>query len=419
VFPPVFRNFPLPTILMHMVSYAHAGSTKLGGHMAGDAKAASGEPNLQLLSQLARGLVVTFAICAAVWVVLAATVGTFVIWRPLQVSGIPLDGLIAWCVFILASSCRLYMQAYATFLLGTGFVAQVRRLEAINWTIGGLVSAASLAVFPNFILAMALLQAPLFFNLVLLRRKAIVEGWQPASAEKARDLNLRKELLPRAVRGGFGAFMSYMVIYGSALMYAQVGEGEDVAAFAFALNIFGIVSQLTLAPMFGALPTLSRLLAQRNMAAQNALAQSAMFRGMIIYALAVPAVPVGIYVANLFLPVPLIFVDIKLWGLLAIANFLFRYGAMHLHYYTVTNDIRWHIVDGINATLFLSLLAAQGTMSIYAFPICQAIALVMFYVPYARRLTWLHFGFGLRRDLAYAAGPAVFVVLSLVLLELI
>ncbi len=410
----------LPTVLMHMVSFANAGSDRLGNHLTQDAGTASGDPNLLLLSKLARGLVVTFATCAVIWIVLAATLGTAVIWRPLQASGIVLDGSLAWAIFILASACRLYMQAYAAYLLGRGFVAQVRRLEAITWTIGGLVSAASLAVFPSFVLAMALLQLPMVVYLVLLRRKAIAEGWQPASAEVTRDLNLRKELLPRALRGGVGAFMSYVAVYGSALVYAQVGEAESVAAFAFALNIFGIIGQLAITPLYASLPALSHLLAKRDLPRQNAIAQVAMFRGLLVYAVLVPAVPLGVYVTNLLLPKSLLMVEIGVWSLLAIANFLFRYGAMHLHYYTITNDIRWHIVDGINAMLFLGLLAFTGLLeglTVSAFPICQAMALALFYVPYARRLTWRHFQFGLSRDFSYAAVPAALAAASLIVFQ--
>lgn len=418
-----------PTILMHMVSYANAGAAKLHGHVAGEIpQPGDGQPNEHLLAQLSRGLLVVFLACGLIWVALAGTVGTLVIWRPLELSGLWVDGLWAWGIFVVTSACRLFMQAYATFLLGKGFVAEVRRLEGMSWTVGGVASAVSLIVMPDFVLAMLMLQAPFVINLLLLRRMAIARGWAPAPYGEMHELHLKDEVLPRAAKGGFGAFMSYLVIYGSALMFAQIGDGPDVAAFAFALNIFGIVGQLALAPMFGALPRLSALLARGELSQQNMLAQSVMLKGLLIYAGAVLLVPLGVYVANLVLPVPLLFVDMHLWALLAVANFLFRYGAMHLHFYTTTNDIRWHIVDGTNTVLFLGLLYAGGfalpalglesTAIIYVFPLCQMLALMLFYVPYARRLTLVHFNYGFDRDVAYAAAPAGLGIAALVMIEL-
>lgn len=409
----------LPTILMHMVSYANAGSSEVGNLKVGIDSTEGRSPNNYLLRQLARFLKVTFVVCALVWIALAATLGTWVVLRPIQVSGLGVEGYQAWAVFVGAMAIRLSMQAYATYLLGRGFVAEVRRLEAITWTLSGLATIGSFIVLPNFLLAMTLLQLPLVINLVLLRSMAKQQGWAPARQNEMKDANLLSEVWPRALRGGVGAFMSYLVIYGSGILFAQFGESEDVAAFALALNIFGIVGQLALAPMFGALPSLSAHLARGQLGAQNALAQSVMLKGLLIYAAAVPLVPAGVYVANLFLPVPLLFVDLHLWALLAVANFMFRYGAMHLHYFTITNDIRWHIVDGVNTTLFLGLLALEGVSSMYVFPICQLIALALFYVPYARVLTLRKFEFGWKRDLSYAAVPAGLAAMSLVVLEVL
>ncbi|MEP0069094.1 hypothetical protein [Pyruvatibacter sp.] len=407
----------LPTILMHMVSYANAGSSEVGNHKVGIDSTDGGSPNHSLLAQLAFFLKVTFVVCALAWIALAGTIGTWVVWRPIQVSGLGVEAYQAWAVFVAAMAVRLSMQAYATYLLGRGFVADVRRLEALTWTLSGLATIGSFFILPNFLLAMTLLQLPLVINLVLLRTMAKRQGWAPARRSEMQDANLMSEVWPRALRGGAGAFMSYLVIYGSGILFAQFGESEDVAAFAFALNIFGIVGQLALAPLFGALPRLSAHLARGQLDDQNALAQSVMLKGLLIYAAAVPLVPAGVYIANLFLPVPLLFVDLHLWALLAVANFTFRYGAMHLHYFTITNDIRWHIVDGVNTTLFLGLLALEGVSSMYVFPICQLIALALFYVPYARVLTLRKFEFGWKRDLSYAAVPAGLAAMSLVVLE--
>ncbi|MDW3097602.1 MAG: hypothetical protein R8J41_05850 [Alphaproteobacteria bacterium] len=407
----------LPTILMHMVSYANAGSSQIGNQRVGFDSTDNGGPNTLLLSQLARFLSSTFVVCALAWIVVAGSVGSWIVWRPIQASGLGIEGYQAWAVFSGAMAVRLGMQAYATFLLGRGSVAEVRRLEAFTWTVSGLATVGSLVVFPNFLLSMVLLQLPLFINLILLRRMAMRQGWRRATRQQMATVSLLPEVWPRALRGGVGVFMSSLVIYGSGILFAQFGESEDVAAFAFALNIFGIVGQLALAPLFGALPSLSAHLARGQLDDQNALAQSVMLKGLLIYAAAVPLVPAGVYIANLFLPVPLLFVDLHLWALLAIANFMFRYGAMHLHYFTITNDIRWHIVDGVNTTLFLGLLALEGVSSMYVFPICQLIALALFYVPYARVLTLRKFEFGWKRDLSYAAVPAGLAAMSLVVLE--
>lgn len=401
----------LPTILMQMVSYANAGSSRLGGHLDTKEPSSAHSPNQALLRQLACGLLVVFGASAVIWIFLASTVGTWLLWRPYSLSGVGATGFVAWAIFIAAMALRLYMQTYMTYLLGRNRVAEVRRLEAATWIAGGAASAAVFVVYPNFALAMAVLQAPVLVNLILLRRMAYREGFRTSSWKEVRRIGLLGEVAPRAIRGGIGLAMSMVAVYGSGVFYAQIGAPESVAAFTFALNIIGMINQLANAPMTSALPALAGLLARGDHTQRDKKAERAMLISLSFFVLAVITVPPVIYLVNLMLPAPLAFVEPALWAAFAGANFLFRYGALHLHFYTTTNDIRWHIIDGVNACLFLGILWGSGATSAYAFPLAQAMALMCFYVPYARWLTLKRYSFSLIRDLRYAVMPTITVLL--------
>ena len=209
---------------------------------------------------------------------------------------------------------------------------------------------------------------------------------------------LRHEVLPRAWRGSVGVLASNGAIYGSGLFFAQVGDSTEVAGYLFALSVMGIVRTLAVSPYAARMPELARLWAKGEQEDQNRLAADGIVLSMGWFAMLALLVPGTLWIANRVLTTDLLFVDASTWLVMVAANALLCYGALHMQYYTVTNDVRWHIVDTVNGVLFISVLTLLFNGSVLAFPLSQGIALLLFYLPYARYLTMRRFAFSLAQD---------------------
>src|SRR3546814_19483466 len=83
-----------------------------------------------------------------------------------------------------------------------------------------------------------------------------------------------------------------------------------------------------------------------------ALADHVLRRSCWVFALAVCAVPVGLFVANDLLPLAVHFLNLVGWVALFVATFILRYGGTHLCLYTISNTIVLPLVNGLFLALY-------------------------------------------------------------------
>jgi hypothetical protein len=66
--------------------------------------------------------------------------------------------------------------------------------------------------------------------------------------------------------------------------------------------------------------------------------------------------------------------------LFAFSTYFERFGAMHIQLYSTTNHIIWHLANGISGIIYIALvLPLYILFGVYAFPLGQIIANLMFY----------------------------------------
>jgi hypothetical protein len=74
------------------------------------------------------------------------------------------------------------------------------------------------------------------------------------------------------------------------------------------------------------------------------------------------------------------FPDNLLWPLMGLAFFTQRYGALHIQLYSLTNNIIWHISNGISGAIYLIVsLALIQSIGVYAFPIGLLVGYLCFH----------------------------------------
>lgn len=401
----------VPTVAMQMISYARAGSASVGGSMTDHARTRSDAPNWALIACINRVTLRMFFVIALAWILFSTTVGTFVVWRPMMASGAVTDAAIAWGIFVLGSAIRFLGQPYATFGLGLGAVAEVRRREALGWLIGGVGAVAVLVTVPDLTFAMIAIQAPVLLNYLQFRRLARRLGWVATDTRSVHTVF--SELWTRSWRGGVAAFASVLTIYGNGFVYAQIGSSESTAGYLLGLNVLGIIGQVAVSPLMAAGPALAARYAQGRQSEMNALAHHAISRSKQTFVALAVVVPIAVAACNFILPVPVEFPGGALWLAMCLSAILLRHSADHLLYYTTTNDIRGHIINPVLLAVSLGpflVLPASNVMWLIAM---QGFALTAFHFPYSRNLTWRRFGYDLRREWSDFVLPVVAMMVLL------
>jgi hypothetical protein len=87
------------------------------------------------------------------------------------------------------------------------------------------------------------------------------------------------------------------------------------------------------------------------------------------------------------------FANPMLWSLLGAGIFIERYGAMHIQLYSTTNEIKWHIANGVSGTIYLiTAVSLLASLKVLAFPIAQIVGNLMFYSWYSAYYSYRTFG---------------------------
>jgi O-antigen/teichoic acid export membrane protein len=367
----------LPVILMHMVAHAHAGK---------------GTPR-DRLSTLALGITNTFNWATLFYVLLAILVFTPLLWRQINLTNDDVSALVAWGIFVVGAVFRIQTLTFTTYLLGLNQVADVRRMETFSWAVGGVASAIGLLVWPNMALAMALLQAPALLNLVSMRKLAIRKNWSKLLASSSNSERIWDKILPRAIKGTLGLVLAYLTVYGSSIIYAQVGDSASIASFSFLVTLFGVISQIAVGHTMASLPAMSQAYAAKNREALHSTAKRSNNIGILIY-LALLFISWMIYQASIMaVPGALPSIDFYLFILFCLAYLPVRYASFHLHLYTITNDMRWHHYQIGVAIFYFPLIFIFGIDWLPTYPLALFIANLAFAVPFARYLTFSKINF--------------------------
>src|SRR3546814_15893323 len=62
---------------------------------------------------------------------------------------------------------------------------------------------------------------------------------------------------PRAWRGTVGILAGMLTLYGGGFLFAQYGAARELAGYLLAVNVLGILQQIAISPLYGALPAMA------------------------------------------------------------------------------------------------------------------------------------------------------------------
>jgi hypothetical protein len=304
-------------------------------------------------------------------------------------------GWIAWGIILLASSFTLLGNSYSSYLQGLNQIALLRRWEILT-SLGAIGTSLIVLLAGGGLLGLVIAnQGWLILNILrnyLLCLKVEGGRFQNFTSQK-NDPIVFEAVWPSAWRSGLGVFMGYGLVQLSGIIYAQFGTASGVASYLLALRLMQMVRQISNAPFYSKLPLLAKLRSEGNLEKQIKVAR----RGMTLsyWTYVVGFISLGI------LTTPLLklvgsnaeFVSPLLWGIMGLSMLAERYGAMHLHLYSTTNHIIWHIANGVSGIIYLVVaLALFNRIGVYAFPIGTLAGYLGFYSWYSALHSYKAFG---------------------------
>jgi O-antigen/teichoic acid export membrane protein len=323
---------------------------------AGQDESAAGVVNTLDQVELLQQIRFTYWILACISCLLMMVAGTFVVKEPISHLSQDWVGWVAWGLVVINMGVNIVGISYNTILQGVEEIARLRRWETFNALVFNCVSAILLIADKGLLWLVAVsLIASIFgvwVNRVLLVRLIPFDFSiiRPKFHKK-----IFQATWTSAWRSGAGITMTYGTIQGSGLLLAQLLEPPVLASFLLAQKIIQLASSISQVPFYSQISKLSRLYAQNEINKIMDISRAGMAESNWILLLII--LFIGVFSQNIlfFIQSKTSFVYMPIWWAIGLAIMIERLGAMYLQIYSLTNDIVWHIANGISGLLMLGL----------------------------------------------------------------
>lgn len=340
-------------------------------------------PNWNTIIQVGATMKVIYKRLSALVFVLALSLGSLAVWKPISESTIPDLAWIAWLVVVFTTTIALYGNYYLAYLQGVNEIARIQRWQ-MGFALASVATSSIVLFLGGDLLALTLshqlwLIANVIFNRWL--KNTVHDGRGKAISQiTKRSSHIWDVIWPAAWRSGIGVLMSAGLIQLSGIIYAQLAETAKVASYLLGLQIIRAIVNFSAAPFYSKIPVFSKLYAQHSW--KQLIASAARGMSLSYWIFVVGFVLFGIMAdwlldlvgSNVNFPSSLV------WCLLGLAFFLERYGAMHIQLYSTSNHIIWHIMTGISGSIMIIFsIILYPAIEVLAFPLAMLVAYLGFY----------------------------------------
>lgn len=331
-----------------------------------------------------------------VFIVIISIAGYFTLKKPI---GFTIDQGEAWISFILiliTTFIRFNGNRYSIFLQGINSVAMLRRWEAIL-SVASIVSGFFVAVYTRSLMYLIVNQQvwaiiQMLFNRYLCR--IVLDGRFRNFKSDSIDRELFRATFPVAWKSWVGVMMSYGVVQASGLVVAQIGNTASVSAYLFSLKILDIIKNFSNAPFYSKIPLYNRLFVEGNRNGLLARIKNGIRFSLMTFTLSIVFVGIAGQPLLNFIGSNVTMVSPSIWLAMSFAYFLDRYGSLHLQFYSISNDIVWHIANGVSGIIFIGfsfIFTAFLEMGIISFPLALIISSLSFYIWYSAGKSYRYF----------------------------
>jgi O-antigen/teichoic acid export membrane protein len=311
-----------------------------------------------------------------------------------------------WAIVVLCTVLNFYGRIYSNYLLGFDKVALVKRVEAL-FIVLDVLSAALVLYFTKSFIAMVIA------NQIWVLIKPIRNRYLcfHLSGERYADLCKGKyssvvfaDIWPMAWRSGISSLSSQGSIKLSGLLTSLVGNSSELASYLIALRVLGLLRNFSMAPFYSKIPLLSNTYAKGDVDKWQGLARKSI--GYVCYIFLFLIILSSSFGSFLFglISTTVVFPRNSVWFFLCMAIYFHCFGAMHVHLYATTNDVKSHISDVVSSVIYLFVaIVLVGRIGVVAFPIGMIVGYFGFYIWHATHYSYKRIKGGYLKNEFYAS----------------
>jgi hypothetical protein len=398
----------LGVTFVRLISYGYGGASKIpdvdrNTPLKGKEKSKnfSSRPNWNFVGELYSTMRVFYLALTFGFFLILAIGGTLLLEKPILRSSLPNENWVAWIVLVISISISLNYQKYNIFLQGTSHIPLLRRWETLIRSFGTLITLFILLRTNNLLYTVLSNQSWLLIGLVRDYYLAhFIENSRLARLKSIKFNNqLFKKILPISLKSWVGSLMSVNIVRLSGFYYAQFDILSDtLPGYLFSVKLFSMIKDFISIPFYSKLPQYAKLYARQSFRALLASTKRTMRLSHILYLTALffilnfGELAFSLIRSNVQFPSEYM---ILIFG---IAYMFINYGSMHLQLYTLSNDVKWHIADGIAGSISLLIMVILfQQLKILSFPVGMLIGNMGFYALYSSRLSYNHFSLNFKK----------------------
>ena len=337
-------------------------------------------------------LVVINTIMALLGVVLVALVGTWAIRNPILNLNLPYVGWIAWGLTLAGVPLMIMNGVNSSIIIGANKITTLRRIEILV----GLCQVISNCLVMLIISNLAILAASNIFwtgvgfvtNRFFALQAMRAEGWERGRPQ----WDYVQLAWATCWRSGVGILLSTGLIQGSGMVIPHLTSTEAAAGYLLILRLVTLASQISQAPFYSRLPAMTKSFAEGDRASTIQMAEIGMSSSFWTLTICLLGMLFAVPPFLVFLGSSVQMPDQTIAILMSFAFFAERYGAMHMHLYTLSNHVIWHVVNGLTGTIAVIVcVTIWPAMNVLSIPIGLFFAYSFFLCPTISSMTFKFF----------------------------
>ncbi len=378
-----------------VIAYAMGGAEDLAIFSAQRDVNPNPKPNYELLTRILGTMRVIYGRLGHFLLVAIGIGGTCALWLPVSRTVAPAEAWIAWGFVAFTTVVSFRSNLYTCFLQGSNHIPLLRRWETA-FALGGIVSSVVVLSLNGGLLPLAIANQTWTLLTAWCNRRLtriICESRYATLPPGRVDPEVFKAIWPSAWRSAVGTAMSFGLMQLSSILVAQSRDINAANSYLLGMRIIQAINQFAMAPFYSQLPTLGRLYAARRLPELISCAA----RGMRLayWTFLAPSILVGWLGSGLltWMGSKTLFPAPEIWWLLAASLLVQRYGAMHIQMYSLSNQVIWHVANGVTGCLMLILWAIfVPRYGLIAVPAGSLAAHLAFYAWFPAKKNHHHFG---------------------------
>ena len=237
-------DFGFSPQLARFVTYAYAGADVLVKE--GISSGYQGKPNLNLLYKLLRVSRIIYCFLALFVLVLMLTIGSYYVYSISSIFPI-YNTFVAWFIFCIATFINILYCYYATFYRGIGDFVTINKAVLASKLLQIFISFIGLYYGGGLIaVSIAYLLSGIIFRVILgLKIKTFVL-YNPIQIKPKFDMQILKSIWHNSWREGMVTLSRFLVLQSNTILCSLYIGLSDTASYALAVQLFTIISSISL-----------------------------------------------------------------------------------------------------------------------------------------------------------------------------